>query len=55
MLPGAFAEGHYKGRYDPNTNVASLVRPTDKMFKPVPKPLIKALSERFGEMTIRVY
>jgi len=55
MLPGAFAEGHYKGRYDPNTNVASLVRPTDKMFKPVPKPLIKTLSERFGEITIRVY
>ena len=56
MLPGAFAEGYYKGRYDPNTNKASLVRPTNKMFRPIPDGIFKALTERFGdEIKIHIY
>jgi len=54
MLPGAFADGNYKGRYDPNTNKASLIRPSDKIFRPVPEILFKALTERFGD-EIKIY
>ena len=56
MMPGAFAEGYYKGRYDPNTNKLSLVRPDDEIVRDVPKPLIRALTGRFGkDIIIHVY
>ena len=56
MMPGAFAEGYYKGRYDPNTNKLSLVRPDEAAVRDVPKPLIRALTGRFGkDIIIHVY
>ena len=56
MMPGAFADGYYKGRYDPNTNKLSLVRPDDEVVRDVPKPLIRALTGRFGkDIIIHVY
>ena len=56
MLPGAFADGYYKGRYDPNTNKLSLVQPSRYMFRPIPNSLLKALTDRFGkEIEIHVF